>query len=215
MAWNWLMGGGLGGTGDEKWQTHIQKSWDLGGTVCSNRDTPTTWKPSKLVVCCSTSKCVHYRQLNKVAGLWYVSEQGGGFVGLDDLSKSLYRAAVSGCSHPRGGSSGWFFGYTLSTFNTQTQLAIPLSLIWGRTCHSHGSEALGSLICLCPCQQYTFSQDFICSSQANEVAPWVQVSAVKPDDFRPTPGAHEEEELTPESCPHTSTCALVQMKKAE
>lgn len=47
------------------------------------------------------------------------------------------------------------------------------------------------------------------------MALWVQVSAVEPDDFRPTPGVHMGEELIPENWPHTSTCALVQMKKAE
>lgn len=30
----------------------------------------------------------------------------------------------------------------------------------GRLCHSLRAEALGSLACLCPCQQHPFSQDF-------------------------------------------------------
>lgn len=143
MSWNWLTGGVWGEnrgwkmTGEEvggnrgRKMTHIQKSRDLGGTVCSDGDTPATWRPSKLVVYCRTRKCIHCRQQNKAAGLWYVSEQGCGFAGLADLSRNLYRATVSDCSHPRGGSCGWFFVYTLSAFNIQTRgLNLPFPWAW-------------------------------------------------------------------------------------
>lgn len=41
--------------------------------------------------------------------------------------------------------------------------AIFLSLTEGRHGHSHGDDALESLIWLCPCQQYTFTLDFTLS----------------------------------------------------
>lgn len=45
--------------------------------------------------------------------------------------------------------------YTLSAFTLSLS-----GLTQGRLFHSHGSEALESLIWLCPVEQYTFTQDF-------------------------------------------------------
>lgn len=52
-----------------------------------------------------------------------------------------------------------------STHRPEEYFVISPSLISRSLCSSYWSEALGSFTCLCSCQQYIFTQDFICSSQ--------------------------------------------------
>ena len=58
-------------------------------------------------------------------------------------------------------SDSCLFWYTLASHlcSPEEGIPIPLGLTWRRLCHSHGAEALGSLVWLCPHQQYIFSQD--------------------------------------------------------
>lgn len=83
-----------------------------------------------------------------MAGLWHATEQGGEAYGIReaDLANhgrgSLWIINICGL-----GESLVNMFYTLSTLAQESEegFAFPLSLTLGRLCHSHRSEALGSL----------------------------------------------------------------------
>lgn len=52
-----------------------------------------------------------------------------------------------------------------SVLKTEEDFSILLSLTQRRLCHSHGSEILGTLACLCSHQLYTVTQDVSHSPQ--------------------------------------------------
>lgn len=109
---------------------------------------------------------------------YYIQHEKGGE--LANFVRGICRAEVLSCSHPEGGSCSWWCfwhilvlakGHHLSTPvpSPQKVSAVPLSLIPGSFCHSHGSEAWGSLTWQCSCQQCTFTQGFFCSLQGSLV----------------------------------------------
>lgn len=86
-----------------------------------------------------------------------------------------HRVGSSGYKHLEEQGYSEHFLHTVSTsaLRQVEGFAIFLNLTEGRHGHSHGNDALESLIWLCLCQQYTFTLDFILSLHMITVQiPW-------------------------------------------